>query len=36
MVDADYELLNGGSQAARTQLARTNSEAKLGAGRRLA
>jgi GDPmannose 4,6-dehydratase len=31
MVDADYELLSGGGQAARAQLARTRSEAKAGA-----
>jgi GDPmannose 4,6-dehydratase len=32
MVDADYELLSTGGQAARAQIARTRSEAKAGAG----
>ena len=31
MVDADYELLSGGGQAARAQLGRARSEAKAGA-----
>jgi GDPmannose 4,6-dehydratase len=34
MVDADYELLSGGGQAARAQLARTRSEARAGTDQR--